>query len=863
MKKFLLIGLVLAILPGFAMAQELLNGFNVAPTDTAFWALEDVWSSDTTGVVITYTDEQTHEGDKSMRIDWTVQGTESWGGYTNMMRISPDSTTFDFSLYTHLSLWYYNASPSTLPGTVEFRVLLKDFGDVPLNSEIGQGEYWYSHEQILDAEPGWNQILLALEDVGTQSDAGFWLPGWAGTYGNGVLDLTKIKAYKFEFSINSSVYDAENPAESGISVGTIYLDDLRLYGHRNPVVNYFDTTSTATNVAFSGTGTSSLVISDNAQEFFEEAAAQFDWKVDANESWGGYISARFDTPEGEFLPSMNRTSHLSLRYNNLSASTVPGNVVLRLQIYDYSEGADQMEQWIYETNTVLDSAAGWHQLLIPLEDRGMGVGPNAEGFSNPGWGGVPGNSKLDWDKISGYEFAFSGAQQGTVSEGTILFDNLEYYGFKEDDFIAPAAVEGIAGVPDTDNYFNLVIWQDVPGESNEKYDVFASTEPITDLDAANVEQIGYGIARGQQTLTHFINYPLVDTEMNFYYAVRATDKAGNVGDFGASGVVTNTAKGVPTISLNPPANFAADGDVSEWVNSGIEPFVYMPSTSHVAVGSFDDDNDLTATIYIAIDNEYLYFAADVIDNVYSFGTDGDWWQDDAMEMFFGLFDSRKGQQDGFTRGDMPHYKLQIRADQLVSEFNGNQVLATPDSADYFFEGFDPDWVVEMRVKLTDLQWGDDVPFVPENGIRIPFDLNVHDADANNVRDGVLSFSNLNMDNSWQSPRNWSYTWIGNQYVTGVVEEPSDALPTDYALSQNYPNPFNPTTTIRYALPKAGHVEIALFNTRGQKIQTLVSDNRPAGSYTVQLDATNLSSGLYFYRIMTAQFNQTKKMILLK
>ncbi|KAA3663317.1 MAG: T9SS C-terminal target domain-containing protein, partial [Calditrichaeota bacterium] len=247
----------------------------------------------------------------------------------------------------------------------------------------------------------------------------------------------------------------------------------------------------------------------------------------------------------------------------------------------------------------------------------------------------------------------------------------------------------------------------------------------------------------------------------------------------------------------------------------------------------------------------------------SFDPGGNWWEDDAIELFIGLFDSRHGQEAGMTRDEMPHYTLAIRADQLINGYNENAVIYEPDSADYFFEGFDPDWVVETRIKLTDLQFGDDTPFVPENGMRLPFDLLVHDSDATNSRDGVLAFSNLNNDNSWQSPRNWSYTWVGNQFVTGVTEEPVSTLPTDYTLSQNYPNPFNPTTTIRYALPKAGHVEIALFNTVGQKVKTLVDENRPAGTFTVQLDATTLTSGVYFYRITTAQFNQTKKMILLK
>lgn len=631
------------------------------------------------------------------------------------------------------------------------------------------------------------------------------------------------------------------------------------------MLNLFDTTSVATNYEITGTGTSTLTITDNVQESFEDAAAQFDWKVDADQPWGGFVSVRFDADSGAYQPDMSGFSHLSLRYNNLVPSSVPGNVVLRLQLHEYSEGDDQQEVWFYETRTVLDSAAGWHQMLIPLEDRGMGVPPNDEGFSNPGWAGVPGNSKLDWDKIRSYEFAFSAAQQGTISEGTLLLDNLELYGFRQTDLTPPVQVQGVSAVPDVDNYFNLVIWDDVPGETDEKYDVFASLDPITDVDDPGVEQIGFGVPRGQQNLTHFLVYPLEDKEMSYYYAVRAVDKAGNLGPIGTTaGPVTGKARGVPTISLNPPANFAADGDLSEWLNSGIKPFVFKPSTTHIGPqSSFDNDDDLTATIYIAVDNEYLYLAADVIDNVYSFEPIGNWWQDDALEMFIGLYDSRKGQHAGFNRGEQPDYKLQIRADQLVNEFNGNQVIYTPDSTDYYFEGFNPDYAVETRIRLADIQFGDDVPFVPENGMRLPFDLIVHDSDANDVRDGILTYSPLNMDNSWQSPRNWSYTFVGDQFTTAVEDKPASTVPRVYELSQNYPNPFNPTTTIRYALAKAGHVKLLLYNTIGQKVMTLVDEPKPAGTYLVRLNAAGLPSGLYFYRISVNDFEQTKKLVLVK
>lgn len=95
-----------------------------------------------------------------------------------------------------------------------------------------------------------------------------------------------------------------------------------------------------------------------------------------------------------------------------------------------------------------------------------------------------------------------------------------------------------------------------------------------------------------------------------------------------------------------------------------------------------------------------------------------------------------------------------------------------------------------------------------------------------------------------------------------------ALPVEYALEQNYPNPFNPSTNIAFALPKAGKVEVSVFNVLGQQVNTLLSEELPAGSHTIVWDGTNdrgasVASGIYFYRIVAGDFSQTKKMLMLK
>jgi hypothetical protein len=86
---------------------------------------------------------------------------------------------------------------------------------------------------------------------------------------------------------------------------------------------------------------------------------------------------------------------------------------------------------------------------------------------------------------------------------------------------------------------------------------------------------------------------------------------------------------------------------------------------------------------------------------------------------------------------------------------------------------------------------------------------------------------------------------------------------DFELSQNYPNPFNPTTTIKYQIPNAGFVTLNVYDVLGNEIATLVEEEKPAGSYEVEFNATALPSGIYFYQLRAGSFVQTKKMILIK
>lgn len=100
-------------------------------------------------------------------------------------------------------------------------------------------------------------------------------------------------------------------------------------------------------------------------------------------------------------------------------------------------------------------------------------------------------------------------------------------------------------------------------------------------------------------------------------------------------------------------------------------------------------------------------------------------------------------------------------------------------------------------------------------------------------------------------------------VLGVGSFIAEKMPTQYSLEQNYPNPFNPTTSIRYSIPRESHVTLRIYDALGRVVTTLVDDNRQAGNYKIDMNASNLASGAYYYELVAGSFRDIKKMMLLK
>ncbi|MEO8231046.1 MAG: right-handed parallel beta-helix repeat-containing protein [Ignavibacteriota bacterium] len=103
---------------------------------------------------------------------------------------------------------------------------------------------------------------------------------------------------------------------------------------------------------------------------------------------------------------------------------------------------------------------------------------------------------------------------------------------------------------------------------------------------------------------------------------------------------------------------------------------------------------------------------------------------------------------------------------------------------------------------------------------------------------------------------------GTFELSNIIEVDFSLL-TEFSLEQNYPNPFNPTTSIKYAIGSKQFVQLKIYNILGNEVSTLVNEIRPAGNYEVNFNASRLSSGVYFYKLQSGSFIETKKMLLIK
>ena len=729
-----------------------------------------------------------------------------------------DAGVYDWSGYDSISFSYNNTVSQSLEDRVHLRLNLSDYGDVadPANY-TGQGEYYYSFHYILDNEPGWNTITMPLERNDSWDGGGFNLTGWVPfTGGNSELDKHAIGGFHIEFSISGG-------GDGDYSNGTIVLDDLKLTGSNNVLTNPgFEAADTQDD----GSGWGSAMGGGHAEVVTDASMAHGGdnyLSIGVTDNWAVYYS------EDSIPAQFGETWRLSGFGKSLSGDGAGAFFKL--------EAKDAAGTVLGTTDDVAIAVTDeWENHYIEFVMPEGTVQMTAVIVASR------------WDGVA-CDFAFD--DMFLMSMGVL-------------DVIPPDPVQNIAAVPAS--YYNLVTWDDNAGEEGETYNVYASTEPITDISSPAVDVVATNVLEGASAAVHYLHNPLVDLDVAYYYAVACKDGSNNVGQPGASDAsITNTAKGVPTISLTPPAEFVADGDLQEWIDSGIMPFELGATENsygagHVGMGTVDSDDDLHGTFWSAVDDDYFYLAAEILDDDVNTEGDGGWWTSDVVQLCLGLYDQRGPKHVGRQRGAEPDYKMYFTPAGANSD-DGAGALAVHGDGNYFHEVFNPDYVFEFRISLDSLLIDDDVRLVPANGTRTPFEPMIHDNDGG-TWEGQLTLSTTNDDNAHSTCEVWSNTWIGDRSTLGIDGD-GGIIPYEFALFNNYPNPFNPITTIKFSIPETQQVTLKIYNLMGREVVTLIDQELHPGYHTTKWNAGSMASGVYFYRLISGKESLKQKMILLK
>jgi hypothetical protein len=105
--------------------------------------------------------------------------------------------------------------------------------------------------------------------------------------------------------------------------------------------------------------------------------------------------------------------------------------------------------------------------------------------------------------------------------------------------------------------------------------------------------------------------------------------------------------------------------------------------------------------------------------------------------------------------------------------------------------------------------------------------------------------------------------FANQNFTVSVRNITSEVPMKYSLGQNYPNPFNSTSNLKFQIVNTGDVKLIVYDIMGKEVQTLVNERLQPGTYEASFDGSMLNSGVYFYKLVTDGYTETKKMLMVK
>jgi hypothetical protein len=283
--------------------------------------------------------------------------------------------------------------------------------------------------------------------------------------------------------------------------------------------------------------------------------------------------------------------------------------------------------------------------------------------------------------------------------------------------------------------------------------------------------------------------------------------------------------------------------------------IRMASNGGTIQEKLDSEFDLEYNWRALWDMDNLYLFIDIKDDTLVLSGETA-WEDDSIELWLDGDGSMKTAYDGVNDWGFswPYDPVNILGPTVEGKGMDSTDIASVEVAKVLTGdgiGF------EVAIPL------DIVGIEPGFGTDIALEVDYNDDDDGGTRD-IKGKSFDETDGTWGNPSLLNKArFFGSDVASDVEKDELAALPKDFDLSQNYPNPFNPTTTIDYALPQQSHVSITVYNMLGQRVETLVNQSKPAGRYTVNFDASHLSSGMYIYRFEAGSKVMTKKLMLIK
>lgn len=769
------------------------------------------------------------QGTASAKTKFVIGAHHGWGSFGIIEKLLPDTQPMDWASSDTLTLWIKVTDAPSIPANMVFRVQLID---CPVPG--GQKEIWvYENTTVIDAVADWYQLkipLRVLSSDGSQTpvDSGFvifpssWGGGPTNNWNNQVFDADKIIGFDLAAVTSGWNPNGNLPADS---VGFL-MDGFARKGNKPKPAVFFNGILFPSHLTTWAWGQSAISVETGAGRVPNSNAIKW---VQGNEWGNGWTG--FGMTAGQPYDLSGAMAVDSMKFwLKCDAGVGP----LRVQI----EGGGGKKGKVFTPIT----DGQWHQYLIPLRD--FVYQDNTTGF----------------DSSAVNVIGLMAEASGVV--GKVVYVTDWWTGNPTFDVIPPAPPTNVSAFAGTNK--NIITWTDVPGETGEVYDIYYSMNPITDVNAPGVEVAKLKVAENNQLFEHLIYSPGTAQQVTYYYAIVCKDLSGNASNVSVnSPPLANTAKGVATVSLNPPTNFVANGQLNEW--TGITPLIMKPSdgSGHIVTNTtISGDADLTVKSYVAIDQNYLYVAMDVEDDIVSFNPSIDSYLNDAPDLFIGFYNWHGKPHTGYQGGAEPDFHFRFAKNHLRID-NGGDTLLVPGANYYWGEKFPTGYVVEAKMSLDDIAaMSGTNRFHPVEGYRVPYDYSINDADATGQREGIMTYSPFNEDQSWNDVSRWLYTWIGNLWNPVGVKD-GDGQAVDYTLSQNYPNPFNPSTRIDFTVKEAGFVTIRVYDMLGSEVAVLVNEMKQPGSYSVNFDASNLSSGMYLYKIETGSFTSVKKMLLVR